>query len=180
MPALYRSLVAALGDGGFAWARLAFAQFATWVESHSLLAALLFLVALAWLAVRIETRQRVLQNGRREAERRAMALLREHLTVGQHRQLLASGYLEVPSRLYPWRNYRIPYGPARVQVYEAEQKVAELCVVARDPVPEGDMVLTHKWMIEADEEGYLATANWMGWPSNYGRRRLETPPVWLL
>jgi hypothetical protein len=168
-------LAAGPADGGFAWAELVVVQFAAWVESHPLLVALLFLAGLAWLSARIDARRRVAQLRRREAQRRTWALLREHLTAAQYHQLLDCGYLEVPSRSYPHRCYRIPCRRARVQVYEAGRKVGELCVVACDPVPDGDLVLTHKWMIEANEPGYLAIANWAVWTQAQGRGELEAP-----
>jgi hypothetical protein len=28
-------------------------------------------------------------------------------------------------------------------------------------MPDADLVLTHKWLIEADEQKYLNTANWV-------------------
>ncbi len=96
-----------------------------------------------------------------EAKARAEALLRTSVCPEQYEQLRRIGYLEIPSSLYPARRYRLPRRRRRVQVIEAGRKIGELCVVAVDPVPDADLVLTHKWMIEGDEEGYLALANWM-------------------
>ncbi|MEZ4736737.1 MAG: hypothetical protein R3E79_57385 [Caldilineaceae bacterium] len=99
----------------------------------------------------------------------AEMLLRESVTLQDYQHLLNFGYLEIPSRLYPNRYYRIPRERRRVQVYEVHdsttgqqhQKLGELCVIACEPMPDADLVLTHKWLIEADEQKYLNTANWV-------------------
>lgn len=104
------------------------------------------------------------------AKKRAEALLRASISTEQYQQLLSRGYLEIPSRLYPGYLYRIPRGQQRVQIYETNQtvtipyarKLAELCIVPCDPVPDADMVLAHKLMIEADEQTYLSIANRIG------------------
>jgi hypothetical protein len=100
---------------------------------------------------------------------RAETLLRESITLQQYQHLHNFGYLEIPSRLYANRYYRIPQERRRVQVYEVHetnmgqqhQKLGELCVIACEPMPDADLVLTHKWLIEADEQKYLNTANWV-------------------
>ena len=100
---------------------------------------------------------------------RAEALLRESVTTEQYQHLLHYGYLEMASRLYPNRRYHIPHDRRRVQVFEfcatnpgqQPQKLGELCVIACEPMPDADLVLTHKWLIEADEQKYLSIANWV-------------------
>jgi hypothetical protein len=100
---------------------------------------------------------------------RAESLLRDSISFQQYQHLLTFGYLEIPSRLYPNRYYRIPRERRRVQVYEVAEtniglqhrKLGELCVIACEPMPDADLVLTHKWLIEADEQKYLNTANWV-------------------
>lgn len=100
---------------------------------------------------------------------RAEILLRDSVSLQQYQHLLNFGYLEIPSRLYPNRYYRIPRERRRVQVYEVadsnlgpqHRKLGELCVIACEPMPDADLVLTHKWLIEADEQKYLNTANWV-------------------
>jgi hypothetical protein len=99
------------------------------------------------------------------AQQRAETLLRESLSARQYGQLREQGYLEVPSRLHPDRRYRIPRAPGQVQVYEGGRAVGALCLVARDPVPQADLLLTLKWLIEGDEQAYLATANWIDGPT---------------
>jgi len=100
---------------------------------------------------------------------RAEALLRDSVTPEQYQHLLKYGYLEMASRLYPNRRYHIPSDRRRVQVFEfcatnlgqQPQKLGELCVIACEPMPDADLVLTHKWLIEADEAKYLSIANWV-------------------
>jgi hypothetical protein len=99
------------------------------------------------------------------AEQRAEQLLRQNLIDRQYQHLLDTGYLEVPSRLCPGRIYRLPARPGRVEVYEAGKWAGQLCIIACDPVPHADMILAQKWMIEADEQAFLATANWINGPS---------------
>ncbi len=104
-----------------------------------------------------------------EAHARAESLLQASIMPHEYAALQQNGYLELPSRLYANRRYHIPRKRRRVQVYEVMQDgttsrhkiLGELCIVACDPVPEADLILTHKWLIEADEERYLATANWI-------------------
>jgi hypothetical protein len=102
-------------------------------------------------------------------QKRAEMLLRDSISPQAYKHLLNFGYLEIPSRLYSNRYYRIPHERRRVQVYEVcetatglqHQKLGELCVIACEPMPDADLVLTHKWLIEADEQKYLNTANWV-------------------
>lgn len=102
-------------------------------------------------------------------QERAEILLQESITPLQYQSLHSLGYLELPSTLYPHRYYRIPRERRRVQVYEAQetplgqqyQKLGELCVIACEPMPDADLVLTHKWLLEADEQKYLSIANWV-------------------
>jgi hypothetical protein len=58
------------------------------------------------------------------------------------------------------RTYRIPRGPGQVLVLEHDRVTERLCVQpASGGLPEADVVLMHKLLIEADEETYLHTAN---------------------
>ncbi len=86
-------------------------------------------------------------------------MLREVVTSDEYRRLVQLGYLEVPSRIVPNRTYRIPYQPGRVRVYEDNKPVIELCVQPREPMPDGDLVVMHKLMIEGNEREYLRVAN---------------------
>ena len=110
------------------------------------------------------------QQARSAAKKRAELLLRNSITSEQYKQLVSQGYLEIPSRLYPGYLYRIPRAQQRVAIYETSQspiapysrKLAELCVLSCEQVPDADMVLAHKLMIEADEHTYLSIANRIG------------------
>lgn len=93
------------------------------------------------------------------AESRAKALMREMLTDGQCQQLQKFGYLEVPSPTIEHRVYRIPGAGGLVKVYERGCAVMELCLQPTEPLPDGDVVVMHKLMIEANEQEYLQKAN---------------------
>jgi hypothetical protein len=111
------------------------------------------------------------------AEQRAEVLLREHVSERHYQQLLGDGYLEVPSQLYPGRTYRLPQQPGRVTVCEGGRRVGQLCIIACDPVPHADLILTQKWLIEADERAYLALANWIGGSPPHHELRWREPRV---
>ena len=94
------------------------------------------------------------------AERTAEMLLREMLSETEYRQLCYGGYLDVSSPAYSERIYRVPRGPGQVLVMEGGRVTERLCVQpAISGLPEADVVLMHKVLIEADEEHYLHTAN---------------------
>lgn len=93
------------------------------------------------------------------AKERAESLLAEMLTPEQYAQLGRRGYLEVASPNVPDRVYRIPKYRGRVHVYESGKAVLSLCVQPIDLVPDADVVLIHKLMIEGNEGEYLRVAN---------------------
>lgn len=93
------------------------------------------------------------------ADHAAETLLRKMLTPEEYAQLSARAYLDVPSQSYLGRLYRVPRGPGQVQVVEGGRVVERLCVQPLDSLPEADVILMHKMLIEADESSYLATAN---------------------
>jgi hypothetical protein len=93
------------------------------------------------------------------AERRAADLLRDVLTPEQSRQLLWHGYLEVPSPTEVGRVYRVPRTRGYVQVIENGRAVMRLCIQPVECLPDADVVVLHKLMIEANEEHYLQKAN---------------------
>jgi len=93
------------------------------------------------------------------AESRAKVLLREMLSENQYQQLIKFGYLEVSSPSIDNRIYRIPGSGGLVKVYEKGCAVMELCLQPAEPLPDGDVVVMHKLMIEANEEEYLQKAN---------------------
>jgi len=94
-----------------------------------------------------------------QSERRAANLLRDILTPEQLRQLTWRGYLEVPSPSEPRRVYRVPKAKGYVQVIENGRATMRLCVQPVECLPDADIVLLHKLMIEANEETYLQKAN---------------------
>jgi len=94
-----------------------------------------------------------------EANRRANELLRSVLTREQYRQLIKRGYLDIPSPRDPECIYRVPQAQGLVGVIERGRRKMSLCLQPLEMVPDADMVVMHKLMIEADEETYLQTAN---------------------
>ena len=92
-------------------------------------------------------------------ERRAARLLRDVLTAEQCRQLIWRGYLEIPSPSTAQRVYRVPRTRGYVQVLEHGRAVMRLCVQPVECLPDADVVVLHKLMIEANEENYLSKAN---------------------
>ena len=94
-----------------------------------------------------------------EANRRANELLHSVLTSEQYRQLTRNGYLDIPSPRDPGCVYRVPRAQGLVGVIEQGRRKMSLCLQPLEWVPDADMVVMHKLMIEADEETYLQTAN---------------------
>jgi hypothetical protein len=93
------------------------------------------------------------------AERRAVDLLRDMLTSEQFRQLVWLGYLEILSPSMPQRVYRVPKNKGYVQVFEDGHPTMRLCLQPVEWLPDADVVVLHKLMIEANEETYLQKAN---------------------
>jgi hypothetical protein len=92
-------------------------------------------------------------------DRRAKELLRSVLSSEQYRELTQNGYLDIKSPRDPECIYRVPQGPGLVRVIEKGQQTATLCLLPLERVPDSDIVVMHKLMIEADEAIYLQTAN---------------------
>jgi len=93
------------------------------------------------------------------AERRAVDLLRDILTPEQFHQLTWRGYLEIPSPTEPHRVYRVPRSKGYVQVIENGRAVMRLCLQPVESLPDADVVVLHKLMIEGNEKTYLEKAN---------------------
>lgn len=93
------------------------------------------------------------------AERRAAELLHAVLTPEQYRQLTWRGYLEVPSPSEPHRIYRVPRNRGYIQVIENGHAVMRICVQPVENLPDADIIVLHKLMIEGNEEIYLQKAN---------------------
>ena len=96
---------------------------------------------------------------RLEAQRRAEALLRDLVGDEVYRRSLACGYLETRSPNFPGRVYRIPWKGGFVTVVEGGRPIEMLCVAPCASLPPADALVTHKLLIEADEERYLAADN---------------------
>jgi len=96
---------------------------------------------------------------RSDANRRANELLRSVLNSEQYDQLKRKGYLDIKSPRDPGCIYRVPRRQGQVKVIEQGRHKANLCLQPREAVPDDDIVVSHKLMIEADEESYLQTAN---------------------
>jgi hypothetical protein len=116
------------------------------------------------------------------ADRAAEALLREMLTPAEYRQLRTTGYLEVASPTRPGRVYRVPRIRGKVVILEDGHPTELLCLqpaAAAGDIPDADIVLMHKVLIQSDEEYYLTTANhfrdllwWLSGPAHTG------PGIW--
>ena len=96
---------------------------------------------------------------RSEANRRTNEMLRSVLNSEQYDQLTRKGYLDIKSPRDPGCMYRVPRRQGQVKVIEQGRHKANLCLQPREAVPDDDIVVIHKLMIEADEESYLQTAN---------------------
>ena len=88
-----------------------------------------------------------------------MSCCEKSLTHQQYRQLTRKGYLDIPSPRDPGCIYRVPRSQGLVGVIERGKRKACLCLQPVEWVPDADVMVMHKLMIEADEETYLRTAN---------------------
>jgi hypothetical protein len=131
------------------------------------------LIELAVVLLLLERWLLVLQRSS-SAARSAEALLREFLSEAEYRQLCATGYLEVASPTQPDRVYRVPRGRGWVHMLEGGRASEHLCLQPQErDLPEADVVLIHKLLIQTDEEFYLRTANHfrdpVWWPVGTGQ-----------
>jgi hypothetical protein len=110
------------------------------------------------------------------AWRRAESLLQDSLPPDQYSAYLARGYVDVPSRKFPHRSYRVD-GWRPVGVYEHGQFVGAVCIRPRTTMPGPDVVLARKLMIEGAEDEFLRAGNWL---SPAWRPAGMTPTVFLL
>lgn len=106
---------------------------------------------------------------KQEAEQRAETLLKTLLNSDQYSHLVRKGYIEVQSSMFPYRTYRIPRHRGSVEVYEMGRLVMSLCVQPTETVPDADVVVMHKLMIEGNEREYLRRANYFD---------RQTDPFW--
>lgn len=95
----------------------------------------------------------------REANERAEKVVISVLSPNEYQQLHQSGYVDIPSPGYPGRVYRVPSGQGMVAVMEGGRCIERLCAQSTTPIPDREIVLIHKLMIEGNEQEYLQTAN---------------------
>ena len=98
---------------------------------------------------------------RRAAEQRARSWLKEVLPL-QAEIYEKFNFIEVPSKLYKGRTYRIHGGEGdfRTSLYQNGKKLARLCLMMLDPeIPPTDRVIAEYYLLQGDEQQYLATAN---------------------
>lgn len=108
----------------------------------------------------LNRRQAEAQQRAREAEERADSLLREVMDEQEYLQLSERRYVDVQSPHTAERVYRVHLQRNQaVDVFESGWLVARLCVHPTGQLPEPDVLLSHKLMIEANEEEYLREAN---------------------
>lgn len=93
-----------------------------------------------------------------EAWRRAEQLLAESLTPQQHAAYVSNGFVEVPSRKFPDRTYRID-GWRPVAVHERGRFIGAVCIRPREHLPPPDVLLARKLMIEGAEDDFLGSGN---------------------
>lgn len=103
------------------------------------------------------------------AQERSLALLREVLEEREYEQLIQQGYLDISSPSDPQRIYRIKRNVGLVSVFEQGKAKWELCVQPTEPLPNNDLVVMHKLMIQGNEQEYLAQAN--RFPTLFPRQR---------
>jgi len=104
---------------------------------------------------------RTVAQERKEAEEQARALL-QNLLPDQARQYRERNFIELPSRLYKDRYYRIHggWGSYKTEVVEGGKVIARCCLILTDPfLPPTDRVLAEYFLIRGAEEEYLQTAN---------------------
>jgi hypothetical protein len=90
---------------------------------------------------------------RRQAGRRAEALLWAWLSPAQRRQYRRRGWFEVTTA--SGRRYRVLRGA----VVRRDPRGSGYCIEATSPVPVADEMLANKLLLETDERRFLATAH---------------------
>lgn len=115
-----------------------------------------FVVILVWILLD----GACLPASRTAADKRAEALLWEVLSKDERAQLARSRYLAVRSPSMPNRVYRIPASAGLVEVYDSGRLVMKLCARPVQRLPNPDVVVMHKLMIEGCERDYLKRANY--------------------
>jgi hypothetical protein len=97
----------------------------------------------------------------RESEQRARLWLKE-IVPTQAEVYERFGFIEIPSRLYKDRTYRIYGGEGdfRTSLYQNGRKIARLCMAMTNPdIPPTDRVIAEYFLLRNDERHYLDIAN---------------------
>ena len=110
------------------------------------------LVLLPWLAIPVRRCWAVLV-GRRQARRRAEALLWAWLSPAQRSQYRRRRWFEVTTA--SGRRYRVLRG----LVVRLGPRGSGYCIEATSPVPVADEMLANKLLLETNERRFLATAH---------------------
>lgn len=110
------------------------------------------------------------------AWQRADSLLRDSLRPDQYAAYAGRGYIDVRSRKFAGRTYRID-GWRPVGVYQHGQFIGAICIRPRVGMPGPDIVLARKLMIEGAEGEFLRAGNWL---SPAWRPAGVTPTIFLL
>lgn len=117
------------------------------------------------------TRSKKERQSAARAEKRARCLLHQFLTREQRWSLRADGSFTVQAQ--DGNTYRVRYGKT-VQLIENGQPVMGYCIHPREPIPELDVMLIQKLLLETNLQYFLANANKT--PLNVVPRRVWTPP----
>ena len=107
------------------------------------------------------TEQEALQKERLIAKEKAETLLKKHIGLDAFGKLYQVGYIDVDSKNYPGRKYRVKKDTSSmIDVLDKDGKVVDrLCVHPAVECPEGDHVFTKVAFLEMDEEFILSKAN---------------------
>lgn len=109
---------------------------------------------------------------------RSLTLLRKHLTPEQLRTFeVTNGFMCTGSRSK--HRYYIRYGKKVV-----DQSGIEYCIISKsyEPIPELDVMLAKKLLIETDERTFLETAIPDRWTAEYAafrRRQRRSTDFWM-
>lgn len=108
------------------------------------------------------------------ANSRAQEVLEQHLTPEQREDLRTFGWFDVEGkgrivgrlgfRRTQTRKFRIRLAGPMVDEMKSKGQFQHLCIMALDPLPKADVMLSWKLMIEADLPRFLKTANRIGAP----------------
>lgn len=99
-----------------------------------------------------------------KAETKAKELLKEFIGLEAFGLLYEVGYIEVDSRKYKGRKYRVPKNPmAYIEIMDEKGAVIDtLCVHPKTNCPPADHILTRVAMLQNDEKVLLKAANHWG------------------